>query len=253
MIVSQLPNITGISSDDSDTLERALDVARGVDDVVLAPLLLGIGGGRRAGSAATRPAGPRSAPRGARCDRGDGRVRPRAARGQTVGDRAAADSPRSPSRRSRPTPGPRCSSPRPESPSSRSVGTSSPAGPSPVGPTSASTPIRSSSRSPAANAATGLAGGFPVSSSDSRTALAVAAGASSQLASLAAAASVAVVLVAAAPLLEVVPARRACRTRGVRRRQAGRHPRDTPRPGLPAQRSAAHDGGVRAAWSCSTS
>ena len=29
MVVSQLPNITGITSDDSDTLERALDVARG--------------------------------------------------------------------------------------------------------------------------------------------------------------------------------------------------------------------------------
>ena len=56
-----------------------------------------------------------------------------------------------------------------------------------------------------ANAAAGLAGGFPVSSSDSRTALAVAAGASSQLTSLAAAASVALVLVVAAPLLESFP------------------------------------------------
>lgn len=56
-----------------------------------------------------------------------------------------------------------------------------------------------------ANASAGLVGGFPVSSSDSRTALAVAAGASSQLASLVAAASVALVLVAAAPLLESFP------------------------------------------------
>jgi SulP family sulfate permease len=56
-----------------------------------------------------------------------------------------------------------------------------------------------------ANAAAGLAGGFPVSSSDSRAALADAAGASSQLVSLVAAASVVVVLVAAAPLLEQFP------------------------------------------------
>jgi high affinity sulfate transporter 1 len=56
-----------------------------------------------------------------------------------------------------------------------------------------------------ANAAAGLAGGFPVSSSDSRAALANAAGAASQLVSLFAAASVVVVLVAAAPLLEKFP------------------------------------------------
>jgi high affinity sulfate transporter 1 len=56
-----------------------------------------------------------------------------------------------------------------------------------------------------ANALVGVTGGFPVSSSDSRTALAVSAGASSQIASLAAAASVAIVLVAAAPLLEAFP------------------------------------------------
>ena len=56
-----------------------------------------------------------------------------------------------------------------------------------------------------ANAVAGLAGGFSVSSSDSRTALAVSAGASSQLASLVAASSVAVVLIVAAPLLEAFP------------------------------------------------
>ena len=56
-----------------------------------------------------------------------------------------------------------------------------------------------------ANAAAGLVGGFPVSSSESRTALAAAAGASSQLTSLVAAAAVALVLVAAAPLLEEFP------------------------------------------------
>jgi high affinity sulfate transporter 1 len=56
-----------------------------------------------------------------------------------------------------------------------------------------------------ANAGVALVGGFPVSSSDSRTALAVTAGARSQLASFVAAASVALVLVAAAPLLEAFP------------------------------------------------
>jgi high affinity sulfate transporter 1 len=56
-----------------------------------------------------------------------------------------------------------------------------------------------------ANAAAGLVGGFPVSSSDSRTALARAAGASSQITSLVAAAAVGLVLVVAAPLLESFP------------------------------------------------
>lgn len=56
-----------------------------------------------------------------------------------------------------------------------------------------------------ANVACGLVGGFPVSSSDSRTALVVASGGSSQLTSVVAAACVALVLVAAAPLLEAFP------------------------------------------------
>jgi MFS superfamily sulfate permease-like transporter len=56
-----------------------------------------------------------------------------------------------------------------------------------------------------ANVAAGVAGGFPVSSSESRTALAATAGASSQLASIVAAVSVALVLVVAAPLLEAFP------------------------------------------------
>jgi high affinity sulfate transporter 1 len=57
----------------------------------------------------------------------------------------------------------------------------------------------------AANVAVGLGGGFPVSSSESRTALADAAGSRSQLTSLAAAACVALVLGVAAPLLEAIP------------------------------------------------
>jgi high affinity sulfate transporter 1 len=56
-----------------------------------------------------------------------------------------------------------------------------------------------------ANAAAGFAGGFPVSSSDSRTALAAVAGGASQLTSLVAAGCVLVVLLVAAPLLEQFP------------------------------------------------
>jgi high affinity sulfate transporter 1 len=56
-----------------------------------------------------------------------------------------------------------------------------------------------------ANAAAGVLGGFPVSSSDSRTALADAAGGTTQLTSLTASACVVVVLVAAGPVLEAFP------------------------------------------------
>ncbi|MGD9798374.1 MAG: SulP family inorganic anion transporter, partial [Acidimicrobiia bacterium] len=57
----------------------------------------------------------------------------------------------------------------------------------------------------ASNVAAGLAGGLPVSSSDSRTALVVASGGRSHLAGLVAAACLAVVLVVAAPVLEAFP------------------------------------------------
>ena len=56
------------------------------------------------------------------------------------------------------------------------------------------------------HAAVGLVGGFPVSSSGSRTALAIAAGARSQLYSLVGAGVVVVVLFAAGPLLSALPA-----------------------------------------------
>ena len=56
-----------------------------------------------------------------------------------------------------------------------------------------------------ANAVAGLFHGFPVSSSDSRTALSLAAGGTSQLTSLVAAACIAIVLVAASPVLEAFP------------------------------------------------
>jgi high affinity sulfate transporter 1 len=57
----------------------------------------------------------------------------------------------------------------------------------------------------AANGATAMAGGFPVSSSDSRTALADAAGGGSQLTSIVAALCVVLVLVVAGPLIEEFP------------------------------------------------
>jgi SulP family sulfate permease len=56
-----------------------------------------------------------------------------------------------------------------------------------------------------ANAAVGLLHGFPVSSSDSRTALARASGGSSQITSLVAAACIALVLIVASPVLEAFP------------------------------------------------
>jgi high affinity sulfate transporter 1 len=56
-----------------------------------------------------------------------------------------------------------------------------------------------------ANAVVGLLHGFPVSSSDSRTALASASGGKSQLTSLVAAACIALVLVVASPVLEAFP------------------------------------------------
>ncbi len=56
-----------------------------------------------------------------------------------------------------------------------------------------------------ANAVAGLVGGFPVSSSDSRSALGLSAGASSQMSSLVTAACVIVVLLVAGPMLESFP------------------------------------------------
>jgi SulP family sulfate permease len=56
-----------------------------------------------------------------------------------------------------------------------------------------------------ANAAAGLLHGFPVSSSDSRTALAIASGGTTQLTSLVAAGCLALVLIVASPVLEAFP------------------------------------------------
>ncbi len=56
-----------------------------------------------------------------------------------------------------------------------------------------------------ANAVAGLVGGFPVSSSDSRSALGIAAGASSQLSGIVTAICVVVVLLIAGPILESFP------------------------------------------------
>jgi high affinity sulfate transporter 1 len=43
MVISQLPNLTGIEATHRDTVGRALDVVRGIDGVDAAPLVMGIG------------------------------------------------------------------------------------------------------------------------------------------------------------------------------------------------------------------
>ena len=204
MIVSQLPNITGITSDDSDTLQRALDVARGVGDVVLAPLLLGI-----AVVAALvllqhvpRVPGPLLVVLGATVVTAVFDLEQHGV--TTVG--------------TVPSGLPALAFPSIPADAWPAVFVAA-TGVAIVAFSGNVLTGRAFARGTddridadqellslaGANAAVGLAGGFPVSSSDSRTALAVAAGASSQLASLAAAASVAVVLVVAAPLLESFP------------------------------------------------
>ena len=87
----------------------------------------------------------------------------------------------------------------------RSAETCSPAERSPVEPSDRVDADQELARAAGPRRRADSLAGFPVSSSDSRTALAAAAGASSQLTSLVAAASVALVLVAAAPLLEEFP------------------------------------------------
>ena len=42
MTVSQLPNLTGIASDSRETIDKARDVIKGLDDVHIAPLILGV-------------------------------------------------------------------------------------------------------------------------------------------------------------------------------------------------------------------
>ena len=204
MIVSQLPNITGITSDNSDTLERALDVARGVDDVVLAPVLLGI-----AVVAALvllqrvpRVPGPLLVVLGATVVTAVFDLEQHGV--TTVG--------------TVPSGLPALAFPSIPADAWPAVFVAA-TGVAIVAFSGNVLTGRAFARGTddridadqellalaGANAAAGLAGGFPVSSSDSRTALAVAAGASSQLTSLAAAASVALVLVVAAPLLASFP------------------------------------------------
>jgi high affinity sulfate transporter 1 len=204
MIVSQLPNFTGIDASSRDTVGRALDVARHVDDVVLAPLLMatGVAAALFWLQRFSRLPGPL--------------LVVLVATGVTavfdLQDHGVA-----------------------------TVGTvpsglpdvSFPAVPAHVWPEVFAAAIgvtvvafsgnvltgrafARARRDPidadqellalgGANAAAGLVGGFPVSSSDSRTALSAAAGGSSQLASVVAALSVAVVLAVAAPLLGEFP------------------------------------------------
>jgi sulfate permease, SulP family len=204
MIISQLPNLTGIASARRDTLDRAVDVTRGLDHLALAPLLMGLG--VLIALIALRPLrrvpGPLLVVLGA------------------TAITAAFDLERH---------------------GVATVGSvpqglpelAFPSLPAHVWPaalvaaagvtvvafsgnvlTGRAFARRADDRIDAdqellalagANAAAGIVGGFPVSSSDSRTALAVAAGASSQLASIVAAISVALVLAVAAPLLEAFP------------------------------------------------
>ena len=203
MVVSQLPSLTGIASDHRDTIDRAADVAKGLDDIVVAPLLVGL-----SVVAAlillqrfrTSP-GPLLvvlAATGATAMFG---LEQRGV--DTIGDVPAGLPPLD----------------LPAIPAHLWPGVfAAAAGVAVVAfsgnvLTGRAFSQRGESVDPnqellalaAANAAAGLASGFPVSSSDSRTALADASGAKTQLASLVAAASVAIVLVAAGPLLEQFP------------------------------------------------
>jgi high affinity sulfate transporter 1 len=204
MVISQLPNVTGISSDHRDTLPRAADVVTGIDELTLAPLLLGVGVFVALLALQRFPRVP-----------GPLLVILAATVVTSVFDL--------------------------EEHGVETIGTvpqglpslAFPSLPAEVWPAvfaaAAGVTIVAFSGNvltgrafarhtkdkidadqellalAGANAAAGFVGGFPVSSSDSRTALAATAGASTQLASLAAAASVALVLVAAAPLLEQFP------------------------------------------------
>ena len=177
MIVSQLPNLTGIASDAARHRGRVVGRRRAdLDDLRLAPLLVGAGVLVALVVLERVPRRPRTAVRRARGDRRHRAPRPR---GHGVAD-GRRGPPRSPAagapRASRASSGPWCSPRLPASASSYSPTTSSPPAPSRHATANASTPTRSCSRSAGANAAAGVAGGFPVSSSASRTALADSAG-----------------------------------------------------------------------------
>jgi sulfate permease, SulP family len=204
MVISQLPNLTGIAAPHRDTLGRALDVARGIDGVDAAPLVMGIGIVAALFVLQRWPRVP-----------GTLLVVLVATAVTSVFDLGSQ--------------GVRTIGTVPEGLPSVAF-PSVPAGLWPevfaaaVGITivafsgnvltGRAFARKRSDRIDAdqellalggANAVAGLVGGFAVSSSDSRTALSDAAGARTQLASLAAAASVAVVLLVAAPLLEQFP------------------------------------------------
>ena len=204
MVVSQLPNFTGIASERRDTIDRAVDVARGIDTVELAPLLVGTAvlGALFVLQRFPRAPGPLLVVLVATAVTAAFDLETHGV--DTVGN----------------VPSGLPSLSFPNVPAHLWPGVFAAATGVTVVAYSGNVLTgrafarRTSDRIDAdqellalagANAAAGLVGGFPVSSSESRTALAAAAGASSQLTNLVAAAAVAVVLVAAAPLLEEFP------------------------------------------------
>lgn len=204
MIVSQLPGLTGIASEHRDTIDRLIDVAKDVDDVVVAPLLVGL-----AVVAAlillqrfrTSP-GPLLVVLVATAATAVFDLERHGV--DTIGDVPAGLPPLA----------------LPSIPAHLWPGVFAAAAGVAVVAFSGNVltgrafgrragetidPNQELLALAAPNAAAGLASGFPVSSSDSRTALADATGATSQLASLVAAAGVAIVLLAAGRLLEQFP------------------------------------------------
>jgi high affinity sulfate transporter 1 len=204
MIVSQLPNLSGVASDHRDTLARALDMARGVGDVAFAPLLLGLAvvGALFALERVPRVPGPLLVVLVATAVTAVFDL-------ERHGVTTVGNVPRGL---------PSLVFPSLSGGAWRDVFVAA-AGVTVVAFSGNVLTGRAFARAgddrvdadqellalAGANAAAGFVGGFPVSSSDSRTALAVAAGAATQLASIVAAVSVAVVLVVAAPLLESFP------------------------------------------------
>jgi sulfate permease, SulP family len=204
MVVSQLPNFTGIASERRDTIDRAVDVVRGIDSAELGPLLIGAAvlGALFVLQRFRRVPGPLLVVLVATAVTAAFDLESRGV--DTVGN----------------VPSGLPSLAFPNIPAHLWPGVFAAATGVTVIAYSGNVLTgrafarRTSDRIDAdqellalagASSAAGLVGGFPVSSSESRTALAAAAGASSQLTSLVAAAAVALVLVAAAPLLEEFP------------------------------------------------
>ena len=204
MVVSQLPNVTGIESSHDHTLPRLIDVLEGLDDVGLAPLLMGalVVATLVALRRYQRVPGPLIVVLGA------------------TAATAAFDLQHHGVELVRRVPGGLPSAVFPSIPADRWPGVFAAAVGIAAVAFSGNVLVGRAFAHPrgeridadqellalaGANAAAGFAGGFPVSSSDSRTALVAVAGGASQLTSLVAAACLVVVLLVAAPVLEEFP------------------------------------------------